>query len=183
MKPRLRAMRLRSCDEDTGEIIHTNVVSVWESGVKPVFRVTLENGRSLKMSKDHRCLTKDGWFSLEQATGLQVGRGGAVSWRDDAPAFAVNGVLAYQDAAWLSERRAEGLDIEGIAQRAGTSYHTIRKYLKKFNLQFTAQEKAKLSGLVQRRAARGSCGPPRLRIEFLERRRQHRTRQHRALDG
>ena len=58
MQPRLRAMRLRSCNEETGEIIHTNVVNVWESGVKPVFRVTLENGRSFKMSKDHRCLTQ-----------------------------------------------------------------------------------------------------------------------------
>jgi thymidylate synthase (FAD) len=154
MQPRLRAMRLRSCNEETGEIIHTNVVKVWESGVKPVFRVTLENGRSLKMSKDHRCLTRDGWLSLEKATALRVAPGGAVSWRDDAPAFAVNGVPAYQDATWLGERRAEGLDVQGIAEQAGTSYHTIRKYLKKFGLQFTAQEKAKLSGLVQRGSRR-----------------------------
>jgi thymidylate synthase (FAD) len=154
MQPRLQAMRLRSCNEETGEIIHTNVVDVWESGVKPVFRVTLENGRSLKMSKDHRCLTQDGWSSLAQATDLKVNHDGVVSWRDDAPAFAVNGVPAYQDASWLGERRAEGLDIAGIAERAGTSYHTIRKYLKKFGLQFTSQEKAKLSGIAQRGSRR-----------------------------
>jgi len=82
--------------------------------------------------------------------GLQVGRSEGVSWRADAPAFAVNGVPAYQDSTWLRERRDEGLDIQTMAERAGTSYHTIRKYLKKFGLQFTAQEKAKLSGLVQR---------------------------------
>jgi thymidylate synthase (FAD) len=150
MKPRLQAMKLRSCDERTGEIIHTNVVNVWESGVKPVFRVTLENGRSLKMSKDHRCLTQDGWFTLEQATGLKRGRDGALSWRADAPAFAVNGVPAYQDQTWLSQRRAEGLTIEAIAEQAGTSYHTIRKYLQKYGLQYSALEKAKLSGLAQR---------------------------------
>jgi len=150
MKPRLREMRLRSCNEENGEIIHTSVVNIWESGVKPVFRVTLENGRSLKMSKDHRCLTEDGWFTLEQATGLHLSQGGGVSWRADAPAFAVNGVPAYQDSAWLRERRAEGLDIQTMAERAGTSYHTIRKYLKKFGLQFTAKEKAKLSGVAQR---------------------------------
>jgi len=118
MRPRLRDMRLRSCNEENGEIIHTNVVNVWESGVKPVFRVTLENGRSLKMSKDHRCLTEDGWFTLEQAAGLHLSQRGGVSWRADAPAFAVNGVPAYQDSAWLSERRAEGLDIQTMAELA-----------------------------------------------------------------
>ena len=159
MKPRLQRMQLRSCDEQTGEIIHTQVVDVWESGVKRVFKVTLENGRALKMSKDHRCLTQDGWFTLEEATNLRVGARGAVTWRDDAPAFAVNGVPAYQDKAWLQARRAEGLDIETIAQQAGTSYHTIRKYLKKYQLQFSAREKARLSGITQRGSRRTFAKP------------------------
>jgi thymidylate synthase (FAD) len=159
MKPRLSQMKLRSCDEVTGEIIHTQVVDVWESGVKQVFKVTLENGRSLKMSKDHRCLTDQGWLTLEQASGLQVNAAGGVSWQSDAPAFAVNGLPAYQDAAWLRDRRAEGLDIQGIADRAGTSYHTIRKYLKKYGLQFSAKEKAQLSGLVQRGSRRTFAKP------------------------
>jgi thymidylate synthase (FAD) len=161
MRGRLREMQLRSCDEKTGEIIHTNVVNVWESGVKPVFRVTLENGRALKMSKDHRCLTEQGWFTLEQATGLAVGKGGGVTWRDDAPAFAVNGIPAYQDASWLSERRAEGLDVSAIAERAGASYHTIRKYLKKHGLQFSAAEKSRLSGVSQRGSRRTFKNPRR----------------------
>jgi thymidylate synthase (FAD) len=159
MKPRLQRMKLRSCDEATGEIIHTNVVNVWESGVKPVFRVTLENGKNLKMSKDHRCLTLDGWRTLEEATGLRANAEGGVSWRDDAPAFAVNGIPAYQDQAWLRDRRKEGLDVSQIAARAGTSYHTIRKYLLKFGLQFTAQEKARLAGLVQRGSRRTFAKP------------------------
>jgi thymidylate synthase (FAD) len=159
MKPRLRQMKLRSCNEETGEIIHTNVVNVWESGVKPVFRVTLQNGRSLKMSKDHRCFTRDGWHTLEQATSLRVNAEGGVSWREDAPEFAVNGVPAYQDEAWLRARRAEGLDVTQIAERAGISYHTIRKYLTKFGLQFSAREKARLSGIVQRGTRRTFAKP------------------------
>jgi thymidylate synthase (FAD) len=159
MKPRLQRMKLRSCDEQTGEIIHTNVVNVWESGVKPVFRVTLANGKSLKMSKDHRCLTRDGWKTLEQATGMSVNAAGGVSWRDDAPDFAVNGVHAYQDAAWLKARRAEGLDISKIAEDAGTSYHTIRKYLKKFGLTYSPTEKSRLSGAAQRGTRRTFATP------------------------
>jgi thymidylate synthase (FAD) len=159
MKPRLGAMKLRSCNEETGEIIHTRVKDIWESGVKPVFKVTLQNGRKLKMSKDHRCLTREGWRTLEQAAGLSIGKGGAVTWRSDAPEFAVNGVPAYQDEAWLRARRAEGLDIQAIADRAGISYHSIRKYLKKFGLQFTAKEKATLSGLRQRGTRRTFAKP------------------------
>lgn len=159
LKSRLAKMKLRSCDESTGEIIHTNVVDIWESGVKPVFRVTLANGRTLKMSKDHRCLTEQGWLSLEAATGLRLGAQGGVTWEESAPAFAVNGIPAYQDEAWLKARRQEGLDITQIAARAGTSYHTIRKYLKKFSLTFTSAKKSRLSGLAQRGTRRTFAKP------------------------
>lgn len=150
MRDRLSRMQLRSCNEDTGEIEHTNVVDVWESGIKPVYRVTLENGHSLVMSKDHRCMTEDGWLTLEQATKLHHSRAGNVLWSSDAPAFAVNGILAYKDPAWLRQKREEGLDITAIAEQAGISTHSIRKYLKRFGLSYSAQERAKLAGLAQR---------------------------------
>ncbi|HVZ71222.1 MAG TPA: FAD-dependent thymidylate synthase [Polyangia bacterium] len=155
-------MKLRSCDESTGEIIHTSVVDIWESGVKPVFRVTLVNGKSLKMSKDHQCLTERGWMTLEQATGLRVSESGCVRWRDESPAFATNGVPAYRDESWLRARRAEGLDVGAIAARAETSYQTIRSYLRRYGLQFTAQEKSKLSGLAQRGTHRSLSKPRQL---------------------
>lgn len=150
MRGRLGRMRLRSCDEESGEIIHTNVVDIWQSGEKPVFRLTLEDGRSLKMSKDHRCLTEQGWLTLDQATKLRLSPAGAVSWSGDAPRFAVNGTPAYQDRDWLAAQRAQGLGVQEIAERAGISTHSIRKYLKKFGLTYTAKERARLSGLSQR---------------------------------
>lgn len=150
MRARLRAMRLRMCDETTGEIRHTGVTDIWQSGVKPVFKVTLENGKSLTMTKDHRCLTEHGWRTLEQATGLRRNERGGVTWRDDAPAFATNGVPARQSADWLSARRASGANVATIAEEAGVSYHTIHKWLRVHDLLFTPQEKARLSGAAQR---------------------------------
>jgi thymidylate synthase (FAD) len=150
MRDRLARMHLRSVDETSGEIIPTRVTKVWESGVKPVFRVTLENGYTLTMSKDHRCLTHDGWFTLEQATKLRLGPTGTVTWDVGAPAFAVNGLPAYRDPDWLRARRSEGLTVSAIAEAAGCSYHNIRKYLKIFGLQFSMDEKHRLSGLAQR---------------------------------
>jgi thymidylate synthase (FAD) len=166
MRARLRKMRLRSCNEDTGEIIATNVVDIWESGTKPVYRVTLDDGRSLTMSKDHQCLTEAGWLTLEKATGLRVGPTGTVTWRDTTPRLAVNGVPAYQDEAWLRKRRAEGLSVTEIAARAGISYHTIRKYLRQFGLGFNAKEKCRLSGRTQRGSKRSLTKPRRLSNEW-----------------
>ncbi|MFZ5481800.1 MAG: FAD-dependent thymidylate synthase [Myxococcota bacterium] len=138
------------CDEVTGEILHTRVVDVWETGTRPVFRVTLDNGYSIQMTRDHRCLTEQGWKTLGQATDVAVGDTGAVAWRGDAPAFAVNGVPAHRDPEWLAGRRAEGLGIAEMAARAGVTGHTIRKCLKQHGLQFTPAERAKLSGAAQR---------------------------------
>ncbi|MCC6898292.1 MAG: FAD-dependent thymidylate synthase, partial [Polyangiaceae bacterium] len=167
MRARLSAMRLRSCDERTGEILHTNVTDVWESGVKPVFRVTLENGYSLKMSKDHRCLTERGWLTLAEATGLRRSERGGVTWRADAPAFSVNGAPAYRDREWLRARRAEGLSIDEIAARAEISYHSVRKYLKRYGLGYSPREKARLSGLTQRGQRRAPSGRRTLTPEHL----------------
>jgi thymidylate synthase (FAD) len=150
MRDRLSRMQLRSCDEDTGEIVPTHVVDVWPSGVKPVFEVTLANGYSLKMSKDHRCLTDRGWMTLEAATELRLMPDGSVTWSSTAPAFAVNGVAAHRDRDWLAARRAEGLGVASIADLAGVSYHTIRKYLRLYNLQFSSSERSRLSGRTQR---------------------------------
>jgi thymidylate synthase (FAD) len=146
----IRRAQLRMCDESSGEILHTRITDIWSTGTKPVFKVSLANGYSISMTKDHRCLTSAGWKTLEEATGLRHRPDDGVTWRDDAPAFAVNGNPAHRDSEWLKARRAEGLDLAGIAVRAGISTHTIRKSLQRFGLQYSAQERAKLSGLAQR---------------------------------
>jgi len=150
LKNRLSKMNLRSCDEVTGEIKHTKVTDIWQTGLKDVFEVELENGYKLKMTKDHLCLTKDGWFTLEEGTNLKIGINNCVTWMDNHTLFAVNGVLCYQDKNWLSQKRSMGLSITQIADDANISYHTIRKYLKKFSLQYTPLEKCVLSGKTQK---------------------------------
>lgn len=175
MKDRLASMRLRSCNEDTGEIGYTKVVDVWESGVKPVFEVTLANGYTLKMSRDHRCLTEEGWLTLAEASQMVVREDGLVTWQSKGPKLAVNGIEAYKDHEWLGARRAEGLSVPQIADAAGISYHTIRKYLRQFGLQFTASERAKLSGQVQRGQRRCSKGRRVLSDEHLAKIRQARS--------
>ncbi|MGN6566092.1 MAG: FAD-dependent thymidylate synthase, partial [Thermomicrobiales bacterium] len=164
MRDRLARMRLRMCDEQTGEIRHTHVTDIWQTGVKPVFKVTLANGKTLTMTKDHRCLTDRGWMTLEQATGLRLTEQGGVTWHNDAPAFATNGVPAHQSAEWLGACRRSGYDVRAMADEAGVSYHTIRKWLRAHGLGFTAWEKAQLAGLAQR-GQRRTVGRPRVFTE------------------
>jgi thymidylate synthase ThyX len=95
-RERLQQLPLRMCDEVSGEITSTRVVDIWETGVKPVFRVTLANGYALKMTEDHRCLTRDGWLTLRDATQLQHQTGQDIHWNAGAPALSVNGVLCEQ---------------------------------------------------------------------------------------
>jgi thymidylate synthase (FAD) len=167
MRERLGRMHLRMCDESTGEIGHTRVTDIWQTGVRRVFRVTLENGRSLKMTADHRCLTDRGWLTLGSATQLRVRANGAVTWASDAPALAVNGELAYRDRDWLAAERSRGHDVTTIARHAGASYPTIRKYLKLFGLQFDARERARLSGLAQRGQRRTFSKPRVFTVEHI----------------
>lgn len=150
LQPILSQMNLRMCDEVTGEIKHTNIKDIWSNGFKEVFEVELENGYVIKMTKDHLCFSENGWGTLENLTQLKVSDKLNCSWSQSAPSFCVNGVLAYQDYNWLKDKRENGLNVEQIAELGECSYHTIRKWLKIHNLQFSAKEKSKFSGLSQR---------------------------------
>lgn len=76
---RVQQMRLRCLNEADMEPSHTRVVDVWQSGVKPVFEVTLADGSSCRMSADHLCRTSRGWKRLRDVAELPDA--GASSWR------------------------------------------------------------------------------------------------------
>jgi thymidylate synthase (FAD) len=150
MRERLSRMQLRRCNETNHEIEHTRVTDIWQTGIKPVFQVTLENGYRIKMTKDHLCLTEQGWLTLSQATRLRHRADGGVTWDSAAPKMATNGEPLHQSAEWLGLERRRGASVTEIAEAAGVSYHTIRKWLKVHDLKFDATERAKLSGQSQR---------------------------------
>lgn len=133
-KRRLQRMALRCCDEATSEISYTKVNDVFFSGVKPVFRVTFEDGKFLVCSKDHQCLTDSGWKTLEEAVGLSWSVGGLLHWNEDGPRFAVNGIPAYTDSDWLLQKRREGLSAKEIADLAGVSPHRVKYQFRKHRI-------------------------------------------------
>ncbi len=118
-RDQVQQMLLRQVDEDTRRIIHTRIVDVFDSGVKPVFRMVLADGKSIESTADHRFLFADGWHTLGARTGLRLQNGQAV-WEQGDHYVYVNGVdtrvpAPYRDKAWLDEQ------YNSLFWRGGTS--------------------------------------------------------------
>ena len=143
---RLRRMRLRVLDEDSNEFTTAHISEMFESGVQPVYRVTLADGKQIDATRTHRFLTDAGWQTLEEAVGLTGHGGEAMTTR--AASFVTNGTKSYQDRLWMEQRRRLGRSVQEIADDAGCSYHTVRKWLRKHGLQFLQHERGFKRGNV-----------------------------------
>jgi thymidylate synthase (FAD) len=136
---RVRRMRLRVLNESTNEFSTGHISDIVNKGVQPVYRLTLADGRELTLTENHRLLTRTGWMTMREAVGL-VGDGAeAVMTRRCV--LMTNGLAAYKDREWLKSQREAGKSVGEIADEAGCSYHTVRKWLARFDLRFTQEER------------------------------------------
>jgi thymidylate synthase (FAD) len=132
-------MRLRVLNESTNEFSTGHISDIVNKGVQPVYRLTLADGRELTLTENHRLLTRTGWMTMREAVGL-VGDGAeAVMTRRCV--LMTNGLAAYKDREWLKSQREAGKSVGEIADEAGCSYHTVRKWLARFDLRFTREER------------------------------------------
>lgn len=121
---------VRVYDSSSKLLKAARVKEVFKTGKKDCYELTLENGKTIKSTKDHKFLTKDGFKRLESI--------------DSNDFVAVNGIPVWQDKEWLQEAKTlaieTGAGVQGIADLAECSYHTIRKWLRVHSLQFTKDE-------------------------------------------
>lgn len=139
MKKRIRKRRLRILNEDTGEFQNGHIKNVYFNGVEPVYLVKTSNCKQIKMTLNHQIYTNKGWCTLRDAVGWDDEKG-----MTKESYIACNGVPAYQDYSWLKKKKEDGYGVQDMADEAGCSYHTIRKWLKIHNLSFTRKEIANL---------------------------------------
>ncbi|MFN6353836.1 MAG: FAD-dependent thymidylate synthase [Cyanobacteriota bacterium] len=136
---RLQKMKLRVLNEDTGVFETSHIRDVICSGLQPVYRLTMEDGRSLDCTANHRLFTPDGWQTMGEAVGLRTRRDGSVrSFRRTARVMA-NGMVAagsgaYRDRHWLREQIECGASVGEMADRAGCSATTIRAWARRHQL-------------------------------------------------
>lgn len=134
---RLRKMRVRVLDESTGEFTYGHIGDVIDKGVQPVYRLTLADGKQITMTENHRVLTEGGWLRMGEAVGLT--EDGQMTRECQ---LMVNGIPVHRSESWLRERRQAGRSVRQIADEAGCSYHTVRKWLKLHDLSFSPSERS-----------------------------------------
>lgn len=104
-RDRVQEMNLRQVDEETLRIQHTRIVNVYQNGSKPVFRMTLADGKQIDATADHQFLFAGGWQTLRAATGLHESGGRAV-WNAGAHFLYVNGTQVESPVSNPVEQRA-----------------------------------------------------------------------------
>lgn len=135
---RVRQLRVRVLNEETGEFTTGRIADVIDKGLQPVYRLTLADGKQLKVTENHRLLTDQGWLRTRVAVGLE-GVGAAA--RMTRPCrLLVNGVPRHRNPDWLAEQRRAGASVSQMAAAAGCSYDTIRKWLRETGLGFERGE-------------------------------------------
>ncbi|MCX7969564.1 MAG: FAD-dependent thymidylate synthase, partial [Armatimonadetes bacterium] len=132
----LKRIYVRCYDEKAGCFTKGRIKEVYCSGVKPVFRVTLEDGKTITCSADHMFLTPKGWKPLREIVkGLEVSPSGFAVYGDLSTPIMVNGIYAHQNAEWLRRLYHDHcLSMKEIAAIAGVSPGTIRYWIVRLGL-------------------------------------------------
>ncbi|MEB3292036.1 MAG: FAD-dependent thymidylate synthase, partial [Synechococcales bacterium] len=141
---RLKKMRLRVLNEDTGWFETSYIRDVMCSGLQPVYRLTFEDGKTLDCTTNHRLLTTDGWQRMGKAIGLETRPDGSVVAMTRRCSVLANGVVTsgqglYRDPIWLRQQIELGLSTQEIAGLADCSATTIRDWAKRLGLQLNQQ--------------------------------------------
>jgi thymidylate synthase (FAD) len=138
-KSRLKKMNLRVLNEETGIFEIGHIQEVFDQGVQPVYRLTLEDGKTLDCTENHRLFTsRSGWQTMQEALSLVVDADRQViSHRQDCELM-TNGVIVgeglYRDKTWLQEQLQSGLTARQMAETAGCSVEAIKKWVYYYGL-------------------------------------------------
>jgi len=141
-RKRLQTMRLRVLNEETNGFETSHLKQVICSGLQPVYRLTMEDGRTLDCTANHRLLTPDGWQTMGEALSLRLRSDGSVhSFRRTAQVLANGNVAvgsgAYRDKIWLQKQLEAGATPAEMAERASCSISTIRNWARRHRIRLT----------------------------------------------
>ncbi len=138
-RERIEAMFVRQLNETTWRIDRAHVRAVSQSGFKPVYRMALEDGKSIECTADHRFRFADGWDTLAHKAGLTQVHGLAV-WNPGDYELCVNGTevvrpAMYHDKSWLEEQIVrKGITPREISDACGVGVETVRMWIRRFDL-------------------------------------------------
>ena len=156
-KKRLHKMNLRVLNEDTGLFEIGHIQDVIYSGIKPVYRLTLANGKTIDSTLKHRYLTSEGWQRLEDALGLIVDKNHHVIAITKNCKVMCNGKIAngivrsdalYTQKNWLSYYAKQGLTANEIAKKCSCTPNTIVNWAKHYQIELKSGYRQGLKSLA-----------------------------------
>lgn len=141
-KTRLKKMRLRVLNEATGVFEVGHIQDVMCSGLQPVYRLTLADGKVLDCTTNHRLLTSQGWQRMGDALGLVADADNQVLAVTKTCELMTNGVVRpdalYSQESWLKAQVNQGLTAQQIAEQCGCSVEVIRHWTKRCQLKLSS---------------------------------------------
>ena len=66
----IKNLFVRNYDEKNKKYIVSHILEIIYNGEREVFEIELQSGKKLKLTRDHKVLTKEGWKELQDAVGL-----------------------------------------------------------------------------------------------------------------
>lgn len=125
-----KLIKVYNQDSKTFDIVE--IKEVFNTGQKQCVRVTLDNGRTIECTTDHKLLTYQGFKTVNNI--------------NNDTFIACNGVALYQQKEWLESAKKLAIEtktgLKGIADLAGVKPVTISKWLRKFGLSFSKKDVA-----------------------------------------
>ena len=146
-------MKLRVLNESTGAFENSHIQDVMCSGTQPVYRLTLEDGKTLDCTSNHRLFTTQGWQHMGDALGL-------VTDAQNQQVLAItrecsvmcNGVVRtdaiYSQKSWFAAQAAKGLTARQIADLCHTSSEVIRHWGKQHGIPLQSAHQKGLKQVV-----------------------------------
>jgi thymidylate synthase (FAD) len=149
---RLRRMKLRVLNEETGAFEISHLQDVMCSGTQPVYRLTLEDGKTLDCTSNHRLFTSLGWQHMGDALGLVTDDQHQVLAMTREAEVMCNGVMRpdalYSQKAWFVAQAQQGLTAREIATACNCSTDVVRHWSKQHGVKLQSDRKKGLKTIV-----------------------------------
>ncbi|GAB4212162.1 MAG: hypothetical protein OHK0012_05870 [Synechococcales cyanobacterium] len=134
-KKRLKKMNLRVLNEETDLFERGHLRDVMCSGLQPIYRLTLADGKTLDCTVNHRLYTSQGWQRMGEALGLVTDANHQVLAVTKACDLMTNGVVIkdaqpYIQELWWTAEASPGLSADQIAQLGHSTTATIHNWTK-----------------------------------------------------
>lgn len=123
---------IRVFDDATQQFTHAHVKDVMNTGIKPIFEVTLANGKTIRCSKEHKFYVQNkGWLPLEEAVGLLWNGETSPTTTQDAVIVCEDEWSKIESIAYLGEQQTYDLEIDHTSHNYvanGIVVHNSQRY-------------------------------------------------------